>query len=280
MLLKIIGIQILRQIGPQNARSGVSYIPRTRYQGDLVMLKSCKVLAAAVFLLAGTILFQLVGRADTAQLTITGTPTGYNMGGVYTSPYSFIVAPTGGKPFTTDLICDDFTTDIGFGYSWKTNVYTLADVTNTGPQKFFSKPAVLFPTEGVTKAYTTQQEYDAVAWLAVQLLDPTKPLTAETQDDLSYAIWQIFDPTAVLGYQGTNPLSHADQAEVASWMTQAFAAPPVSEQIYIYTPNPSNISQEFIGVVPEGSTLAHLAFDSLALLGIMFFVRRRIAKAA
>ena len=122
------------------------------------MLKTCRVFGVAVLFLAGSVLFQRAARADTAQLTLTGTPTGYSMGGVYTSPYSFTVTPTGGKPFTTDLICDDFTTDISFGDSWSTNVYTLADVTGTGN---------MVPEVGQSVA-TAQQE--AICRIAQQIV--------------------------------------------------------------------------------------------------------------
>ena len=205
------------------------------------------------------------------------------MGGVYTSPYDIAV-----NGVSTPLVCDDFTTDINFGYSWQAIQHDITQVTGTGPQKFQHTPnPVTFPG-GPTTDYTIQQQYDAVAWLAEQLLDgAVSPSSYDGAID-SYAIWQIFDPTAVDGYGG-NALTSIEQADVASAMSAAFSASQLDYQIYIYTPDPLDSSQEFLGIgqkfntpyniphspVPEGSTLALFGFNSLALFGIVLFVRRR-----
>jgi hypothetical protein len=250
------------------------------------MLKSCKVLGVAVLFLAGTTLSQRVARADLLPMQLLGVPSGENMGGVYTSPYQ--VSVNGTKML---LVCDDFTTDISIGHTWNAIVYQITQVTANGPQKFQhpSNP-VTIPGRSPTD-YTIQQQYDAVAWLAEQLLDGSLKAASYAAAIDSYAIWQIFDPTAVDGYGGA-VLTGQEQTDVATAMSAAFAARQLDYQMYIYTPSPLSASQEFLGIaplplakpfnipvpVPEGSTLAFLALDSLAVLGIMLFVRRRLGQ--
>jgi hypothetical protein len=203
------------------------------------------------------------------------------LGGVYTSPYQISV-----NGVTESLVCDDFETDISISDEWLADVGSLSGVGPAGPQKFTqaSTPAVLIPN-GTTDFYTIQQDYDAAAWLAIWLLYPAVPLAPEVAEDYSYAIWQIFDPGAVNGYNG-QALGTEDRSNVATDMTKAFAAgaPPSSYAVTIYTPIPPPPtspyiypSQEFIGVsVPEGPALPFLPFDMLALFGGVFLVRRRI----
>ena len=253
------------------------------------MLKSCKVLGVLALLLAGPILFQQVARADIA-MELLGTPNSNIMGGVYTSPYELGV---GGNPPSVqgtpmNLVCDDFTTEISTGEIWSANVYSIMDVTGTGPQKFQHTPnPVTIPGVG-TSDYTIQQQYNAVAWLAEQLLDGSLGDTSTSYQAAidSFAIWQIFDSTAVDGYGG-NVLSSSEQTDVANEMLLAFSQTQLNYNVYIYTPNPADSAQEFLGIsqnpltqpfifpTPEGSTLTLLAFNSLALLGIVLFVRRR-----
>ena len=113
------------------------------------------------------------------------------------------------------------------------------------------------------------------------------PASSYTAAIDSYAIWQIFDLTAIDGYDG-NVLSPPEQADVRAAMTAAFSATQLDYEIYIYTPDPQTPSQDFLGIgqqlntpydfpVPEGSTVAFFVFNSLALAGIMAFVRRRAA---
>ena len=58
--------------------------------------------------------FEQAARADNMQLI--DSPSGKIMGGVYTSPYDIKV-----NGVLTALVCDDFTTDINFGYTWTAN---------------------------------------------------------------------------------------------------------------------------------------------------------------
>jgi len=258
--------------------------------------KSIRILTVTLAFLGVLFLLQPAALADPVTMELTGAPSG-NLGGVYTSPYQISVNGSSEEL----LVCDDFETDINFGYEWTANEYTLANVTNSGPQKF-PMPAggditVYLPGQTSGTAYTAQQAYYAAAVLVDALLTGTE--TQGSPEDYSYAIWQIFDPNAYKGYDG-NSLGSADLQSVTNAMTGALAqaAPkngspaPLGFTLDIYTPcggsagcgtlgqnnsSGTGVSQEFLGIsVPEGSsTLAILTLDLLTLFGGIFFIRRR-----
>jgi len=243
--------------------------------------------------------------ADQVTMTLTGvTPSGENLGGVYTSPYEITVNGS----TVLALACDDFQTDISLNQTWTANEYTLADVGNDGPQKFTTPTGsvtVYGPDESAGGTgppssfgtFTAYQEYYAAAVLADDLFN-TKSNT-QAAADYSYAIWQIFYPEAYLGYAG-NELAQADRVAVYKDMDTALKAAvknlPLGYSLNIYTPcaagNSKNAggcasgatpdlgaSQEFISI-PEGSSLPLLPFDLLALCVGLFLVRGRILRNA
>jgi hypothetical protein len=209
------------------------------------------------------------------------------MGGVYTSPY--LISVNYGTP-SIMFACDDFKTDINFGYAWTANEVYLSDVSAiTGPQKFETAVAVFIPgadgtTPTVHPPYSILQEYDAAAYLAEQLLGTDSSIrdNSELAGEYSFAIWQIFDSGAVNGWNGNYPLTDTQKAAVGVLMTTAFSYTGSLTDMYLYTPAPRTSSQEFIGLdplsiasVPEAPTPALLAFNSLALCGVLFLLRRR-----
>ena len=246
-----------------------------------------KTLAVApLSLLAGLILLQPKAMAD--QLQLTGLKTGFSMGGVYTSPYLISV---NGQP-TLMFACDDFTTDISIGHTWTAYEVTLSQVATNGPQKFKTAVSVAIPdASGLTTtshSYTIQQEYDAAAYLAEQLLTVPSTLSNSTiAGEYSFAIWQIFYSGAINGYNG-NALTPTQKAAVGGLMTAAFNNTTALTGMYLYTPDPLSSSQEFIGFapgvgitsVPEARTPLLLAFNSLTLCGVLFFLRRRSPRAS
>jgi len=190
------------------------------------------------------------------------------MGGVYVGPYTAIV---GGVP--TEVICDDFTTDISVGMSWTADMYTLSQITPSGPQKF---------TTPEWQGYTIQNEYAAAALLAEQLMQPLNMNNPALAGYYSYAIWTIFDPSAVNGYAG-NALTSTQVNQVDLLRTSALAdasggqAP--SGSVTLYTPNPLRASQEFLVVsTPEPPAPATLAVDLLALAAVVYLMRHRIVR--
>jgi hypothetical protein len=209
----------------------------------------------------------LAQAQDTIQLT--GVGNGFTMGGVYVSPYTGTID---GVP--TNIICDDFTTDISIGQSWSAFDNSLSSVTGAGPQKF---------TTPDYAGYTIQQEYTAAAILAVALMSPSIMNDSSQAGLYSFAIWTLFDPGATAGYGG-NALSQTQINSVTSIRTNALAqaaggAQP-GAQVDIYTPNPTGASQEMLVVrTPESPVLASLGVELLTLLAAGYLLRNRASRA-
>lgn len=225
----------------------------------------------AVFLV-----FAAVGSAQ-YTMDLTGVGDGTSADGVYVSPYTGSVwagAYTGGGAPTTPslysgyLICDDFSDESYVGDVWNASA-TYANSLN-GSELFTGGNA--------------QQNYDAVAWLANQLLLSTNVNNATAQINYSFAIWDIMDGAS------TDPDGGA-----SGLISQAFTAIQTPSNIYtnvvVFTPAPKtgvgqNVSQEFLMVngpqiqTPEPASTAILGVDLLsALAGVFLVLRYRRARA-
>jgi hypothetical protein len=216
--------------------------------------------------IAGAVCFT-GGAIAEVNMTLTGVGTGYAMGGVYVSPY---VASINGV--STYVICDDFTTDVSLNQTWMANQYSLSDVGSSGPQKF---------TTPDWSPYTIQQEYDAAAILAEDVM--ANMWDATLAGEYSYAIWTLFDPAAINGYGG-NSLTGSQQTAVNSFrdaaLVQAASGGASGLDVSIYTPDPLNASQEYLVVsTPEASLPATLGVELSALVGLIFLMRRRLVRA-
>src|SRR3984957_9301114 len=111
------------------------------------------------------------------QVNITLTSAGNNvMNGVFVGPYNATV-----NGVSTQIICDDFVDDSYVGESLSANVTTMANLNGT--------------KGGAMLNATTL--YDEAAWLATQMLSPTYSGNATQVGYLAYALWAVFQPTAV-----------------------------------------------------------------------------------
>jgi hypothetical protein len=263
-------------------------------------LKGVRTLAVGSLLAAFVMVCQRPVLGDTqVTMQLTGELTGDTMGGVYTSPYQITV-----DGHTADLLaCDDFETDINVDDKWYANMFPLTEVADPGPgpQKFGTTSVTLpagdsQPSE--TIAVNATQAYDAAAWLAYEILTLPGGTSSAVYGEYSYALWQVFDPNAYLGYNN-NHLNPTELAGVREDMDEAFygtttpsnyntlniSSVPSDYTVYIYTPVDKSESgyiypsQEFLGIVktPEAATLGFLLFDFLGLAGILFLARRRFA---
>jgi hypothetical protein len=213
------------------------------------------------------------------MLTLENAGANYVMGGVYTSPYGISI--NGGSP--VQLICDDFTTDISVGQTWTATVTTFAAIeagTNPlGTPKF--TPVDI-------------QNYATVAVLAAELMSLTNLASAQA-GEISYALWDLFDPTLLTST--TNPYGTITSGELSAAQAYLTGAQELVagattagivnlsqisidgnsiEGMTIYTPNPKSAAQEFITVnVAEPPSLAVFGLDLLGLGGLMLFARRR-----
>lgn len=196
--------------------------------------------------------------AEQVSMTLTGVGNNGVLGGVFVGPY---VATIDGV--TTDVICDDFFDETYVGESWKANVSTLADLTQTK-----------------WGAAATQQ-YQEAAWLSLQLIDPPKSCSgANCAGDIQYAIWEVFDPPSA-GLDPFDYLSGQDLTNAKGWLTAAkqnYGAGVDYSNITIYTPLNGGPPQEFITVkTPEPPTLGLLWMDLSAFVGVVLLLRRRRA---
>jgi hypothetical protein len=223
--------------------------------------------------IAGLLVFASGGFAQ-YTMDLTGIGDGANADGVYVSPYQGSIwagaysgtgpAPTSPALYSGYVICDDFTDESYVGDVWNATATNAADETVGGPELFNSG--------------SVQQNYDAVAYLANQLVLPANVISATAQTNISFAIWDIMDG------QTTDPDGGA-----GGLITAAFNAIQNPNNIYtnvtVFTPAPkqaagSNVSQEFLVVngpsiaTPEPASAAVLGCDLLCALGIVFLVRR------
>jgi hypothetical protein len=248
------------------------------------MLKSCKLLGAVLLVQAGSILFQQPAMADNPPTYTMNLYSTYNgatavIGGedVYISPYTAYIYQ-GGNPnpiYNGSIICDDFTKNIPLPFTWSATV-TNADEAGAA-DKFWDNGA------GPLAGYTAQQDYNAAAYLANELLGflsltPT-PAQLTAQTDISAAIWSIFDPSLI----------STDTAGAIAYMNGALAADltgPVYTNVTVWTADPPQGSQEFLIVgngynqyaplvnTPEPTSAAILGFDFLSALAGFVLVRR------
>ena len=226
-------------------------------------------------LLLGLGLCQTVALADVVTMKLVGEPSGFTQNGVYTSPYNIQVNST--NPALA-LVCDDFDTHITNGEMWNAKRILLADVendppTDNGPQKFHGTNIV--------------DDYFAAAWLSLHIIDNWQGWKTNNNQlasaEYSFAVWSIFTPSALTGTSFTstqkseidNIVQYARDATTDS----SFDRTTFANSVYIYTPTPNAaVAQEFIGRVPEASTLAFLAlFGFIGALFLVTFARRRSA---
>ena len=130
--------------------------------------------------------------------------------------------------------------------------------------------------------YSAQDDYNAVAWLANDLLANLSSSTL--QIDISYAIWTIFDPglKTINGQSANGP-----DGGVSTLITQAFNQVKdgyAATNVTVYTPTPTTASQEYLVVngplqTPEPAGAAVLSFDLLSAMAAIYLVRRYRASA-
>jgi len=204
------------------------------------------------------------------QVNINLTNAGNNiMDGVYVGPYNATVNGT-----STQIICDDFTDESYIGESWTANVTTLSNLNGT-------------KWGGLSNATTL---YDEAAWLATQMLSPTYSQNPAQVGLLAYALWAVFQPSAVESWLGAT--SAAWQA-VQGWLNCAAAqqfTPGEFANFFLYTPNMSypitcnggpcstTPPQEFFGFLPApegGSTLMYVLLATLVCAGAIWLRSRR-----
>jgi hypothetical protein len=120
--------------------------------------------------------------ASTVEVTLTGAGgVVSNDHSVYVGPYQLslqVIGPDGlGPPIPINAPCDDYSDEIWVGESWQASEIPLADY-----------GSALFG--GQTDA---QQKYWAAAYLTFLFNSPG----GYSENDISFAIWGLFDPAAL-----------------------------------------------------------------------------------
>jgi hypothetical protein len=248
-----------------------------------------------------------------AQPTVTFNLTGVNTSdvvwgnsyGIYTSPYYGNIQ-TGSTPGPTiPVICDDFADNSYVPETWTAYVTQLSSL---------SSPDTVLRWSGASVGGTNLsqvQAYDAAAVLAVDILNlnnasPQNPTIQTEQEEYSFAMWALFDPSGTVSDPGAlawltsngYPTNSAFYTQAMAYLTSAVTAvtSPHSatvtadiNAVTIYSFDPAkpcaapcsdaDPPQEFISVnMAEPSSPALLGFDLIAVGGLIFIVRRRFAK--
>jgi len=205
----------------------------------------------------------------------------------YPSPYSISI---NNGPQVWAFSCDDFLRTISPGLTWNADVYTLDQVTPTGPQKF--RPA------------TAKVDYEAAGLLAWAIMANPQSNGNWAETVNSYAIWSIFYSGAENSLT-TEQKTAVDAARAAAYAGNLHALVAGSSitshtldgtgaefyaltgnSLLIYTPDPLTASQEFLSLtsgdvhVPESSSVAFLAFDLSIVLGGALLAWKRLRRNA
>lgn len=232
-------------------------------------LVRCITLVAAVLCVASLAIAQ-----DT--FTLTGAnPNNNSYGSVYVSPYTATITDDGSTVFSGEVICDDYYNDVSVGDWWYVQSESLPG-SDSGAMFASSIPDPYCPTS----TCTSQQDYNAVAWLAEQLL--ALPLTDSYDQAVdSYAIWTIFDKGALGDASGISGAVTAEISTAFAATASGYSGPTVT----IWTPTSTTppgsaaVPQEFIAIsAPEASLAETLALSLSTLLGVIFLLRRRLAR--
>jgi hypothetical protein len=199
------------------------------------------------------------------------------MDGVYVGPYNATINGTSGQ----QIICDDFADETNVGESWIANVTTLSNLSGT---KWGSSS----PSSFWGGSYSALQGYEAMMALSSQMLGNKNP---NQVGDLAYAVWAIFNGSAVYNWL----ISHGDGAAWGAVQSMVTAALKGSYSIaqfagwQIFTPTKclsnctgiGGLPQEFLEYnplnVPEGGTaISYLLVGLFTCLMAMVYRRRQV----
>lgn len=231
--------------------------------------------------------------SDTVSMQLIGPPPGPNMGGYYTAPYIAIIGAAGqtgtiGSDISgvvTPVICDDFQTGVSTETpAWQATVTNLNDILDEGNT---TSQAVQFDTGA--SAAQQETDYGVAGYLAIEIFntDQSTLQGQTTAEELSYAVWAVFDPASDPNgpladpYLTTGQLSAIEQDLSAAETAVSQGWTPTGYNVDIYTPSPLGASQEYLSVsvaAPEAATPVLFAVDLLGLLALVRFFRRRASQ--
>ena len=220
----------------------------------------------------GASFFALAMGAFAANPTMTLTGAGsYNiMDGVYVNPYDGRVNYPNGTVLNASIICNDFFAHNSIGQTWSVTELTVGSLTLANITQ--TRWGQGLTTDAAKQAAILT--YQRGAYLATQLM-ATSDLA--TQGQLSFALWGLFNPSAlnyVTGFNKTKALEFLAAAQSMTFAAGSFA------NVSIFTPSPLNGPQEmFVVRTPEPGAIALLLVNAAFGLGMIVLLRRRAAAA-
>ncbi len=202
------------------------------------------------------------------------------MGYVYVGPYYAMI-----NGVETAVICDDFGDESYVPETWTADVFNAPNYVISPTDE--TRNAYKYSVLPQPQPYTLAQDYNMVGWLATEMLAYSGNQT--TVGDIHYALWAVFDPTALPYLQSVDP---TDAVAASTWLSNAAAYANNSSFISsftIYSPDTNypisypgsttNPPQEFLVHTPEPAALAVLGLDLSGLAGLVFVLRRRMRQS-
>lgn len=206
----------------------------------------------------------------------------YSMDGIYVGAYN---ATVNSSP--TPIICDDFADEVYQNESWTASVTQANTITNSTTGLKWSTGGDL-AYWGVSNTNIVQG-YDAMLYLAQQVLPISlqNGQNAQTIGYYSYAIWAIFDASAVYSYLKQNDSNFAYTWGQVEALVQTALGKTYTQNEFagweVLTPQCGGGSssctdgppQEFFMYVPEGgSALVYLLLAGVSCMGAFIFRSR------
>ena len=252
--------------------------------------------------MAGLFVFATGAFANpSVTMELTAPAPGPSLDGIYINPYTALVgapgqttAPINGV--STAVLCDDWTANVyPTTPPWQATVTDISQLYGeTSPSETVKFDNPDSPTITNATAAQQQNDYTVAGWLAIEIVQAQQANNQTLEGQLSYALWLNFDPTDPASYLSgmgaTTDLNAAetDLSNARTYVSNNGLNPGDFEattgyDLTIYTSVPKGYTQEFLSLTPvsapEASAAAVLAADLIGLFGVVFFLRRRSARA-
>lgn len=227
---------------------------------------------------------------QTTTFYLDNAGSGANLGGVYTSPYNGQVNyPTSA---IVPVICDDFSDESFVPEEWTAFVTPLSGLV-AGTDSYTGDLKWSGSADGTLNQV---QGYEAAALLSIDILNTT----GVTQEEYSFALWELFDPKAFTTLTADYGVGNSYESAAQGFLNSAeydashstinggsLSSYLSNYNVTIYSYDPAGGTscgggycppppQEFI-TVPEASTPVLMAVDLFGFMALVAFLRKRFS---